>query len=69
MTSSQSVTRTKSHDIKPFPSGKSAFRFLVGRKRALCDPLVGDIASREGEFSTRYGKDRYISTRSQSYTK
>ncbi|KAI9874186.1 MAG: hypothetical protein M1830_010092 [Pleopsidium flavum] len=56
----KSITRTKVHDTKPFPSGKSAYRFLVERSKALCNPLTADLVSREGDFSIWYGRDRRI---------
>lgn len=54
----QSVTRTRVHKVKPFPSGKSAYRFLVDRKEALKNPKVRELVDREGEFSIWYGQDR-----------
>lgn len=56
----KSVTRTRVNDSKPFPSGKSAYRFLVDRRKTLNSEIFGDITERTGEFSIWYGQDRYI---------
>ncbi|KEZ43308.1 hypothetical protein SAPIO_CDS4752 [Scedosporium apiospermum] len=48
----KSVTRSKlvGGDIKPKPSGKNAFRFLVPRQTALDDPVTRDFATRDGQL-------------------
>ncbi|KAL8698575.1 MAG: hypothetical protein Q9201_006492 [Fulgogasparrea decipioides] len=56
----KSVARNRLHDVKPFPSGKSAYRFLVDREKALNNPKLGDIIQRDGEFSIWYGADRRV---------
>lgn len=56
----QSVARNRLHDLKPFPSGKSAYRFLVDQEKTLNNPKLGDIVQRDGEFSIWYGADRFF---------
>ncbi|KAI4127333.1 MAG: hypothetical protein LQ338_003256, partial [Usnochroma carphineum] len=55
-----SLTRAQVNDSKPFPSGKSAYRFLVDRQKTLNTEALGDITKRTGEFSIWYGQDRRI---------
>lgn len=47
-------------DVKAWPSGKSAFRFLVPRKLALEDPVTAPFAKRNGELIIWYGEDRRV---------
>lgn len=47
-------------DVKPFGSGKSAFRFLIDRKAALDDPMIKHFAEKAGELIIWYGQDRRI---------
>ncbi|KAJ4286844.1 hypothetical protein N0V90_013097 [Kalmusia sp. IMI 367209] len=46
--------------IKPFGSGKSAFRFTILRSRALEDPLTKPIVAKEGHLNMFFGKDRRV---------
>ena len=57
-----SVTRSKvpGGDVKPFGSGKSAFRFLMKREVAQEDPKTSSFVQRTGELSIWYGADRRI---------
>ncbi|KAE8311999.1 hypothetical protein BDV41DRAFT_540085 [Aspergillus transmontanensis] len=47
-------------DIKPFCSGKSAFRFLVSKQAALDDPVTAPLVKHPGELCMWYGTDRRI---------
>lgn len=47
-------------DIKAFPSGKSAYRFLVPKGAALDDPVTRPMVKRPGEFCIWYATDRRI---------
>lgn len=49
-----------SGDVKPFGSGKSAFRFLIERKAVLDDPATKHFAERPGELIIWYGTDRRV---------
>lgn len=40
----------KGGDVRPFSSGKSAFRFLVNKQAALDDPRTRKFAERDGEL-------------------
>lgn len=57
-----SVTRVKlpGGDIKPFGSGKSAFRFLVPRQALLDDPQTRKFAELDGNLTIIYGRDRRV---------
>jgi 2-polyprenyl-6-methoxyphenol hydroxylase-like FAD-dependent oxidoreductase len=57
-----SVTRSKvpGGDVKPFGSGKSAFRFLMQRKVAQDDPRTSKFVQRPGELIIIYGADRRV---------
>lgn len=44
-------------DIKPFGSGKSAFRFMIPRQKMLDDPATQSIAKREGYMTMWIGND------------
>jgi 2-polyprenyl-6-methoxyphenol hydroxylase-like FAD-dependent oxidoreductase len=57
-----SVTRLKvpGGSVKPFGSGKSAFRFLIKRKVAQDDPRTSKFVQRTGELAIWYGADRRI---------
>ena len=59
-----SVTRTKvpEGDVKPFGSGKSAFRFLIKRNVALEDSKTSKFVERPGNLVIWYGTDRRIVT-------
>lgn len=46
--------------IKPFPSGKSAFRFLLPKQKALDDPETAVLVQHSGELSMWFGVDRRI---------
>lgn len=47
-------------NIKTFGSGKSAFRFLIPRERALADPETRRFAEHEGHLVMIFGRDRRI---------
>lgn len=53
-------TKVKGGQIRPFSSGKSAFRFLVSKKDALADPLTRKFAERDGELVMFLGPDSKI---------
>jgi 2-polyprenyl-6-methoxyphenol hydroxylase-like FAD-dependent oxidoreductase len=58
-----SKTRTLipgAENTKTFGSGKSAFRFLIPRERALADPETRRFAEVEGELLMFMGQDRRI---------
>ncbi|TQB74994.1 hypothetical protein MPDQ_003790 [Monascus purpureus] len=57
-----SVTRkfVPGGDVKAFPSGKSAYRFLVPKDAALNDPVTRPMVERPGEFCIWYATDRRI---------
>ncbi|KAI9147320.1 FAD-dependent monooxygenase OpS4 [Paramyrothecium foliicola] len=57
-----SKTRNKvlNREIKPFSSGKSAFRFLVPRKIALADAETAKFAKDHGQLIIWYGTDRRV---------
>ena len=58
-----SLTRTRipgGEAAQVFPSGKSAFRFLIDRKAALDDPSTKKFAEKAGELIIWYGTDRRI---------
>lgn len=57
-----SVTRSKipGGDVKPFGSGKSAFRFLMEKRVALEDPRTAKFVHRTGELAVFYAVDRRI---------
>ncbi|GAM86966.1 hypothetical protein ANO11243_049870 [Dothideomycetidae sp. 11243] len=46
--------------VKPFGSGKSAFRFLITRQAALEDPVTMPFAKRQGELTIWYSVDRRV---------
>lgn len=45
---------------KPFPSGKSAFRFMIPREDALNDPATRQLCEKNGVFTVVVGSDRRI---------
>ncbi|QDS74293.1 hypothetical protein FKW77_003743 [Venturia effusa] len=45
-------------DVKPFSSGKSAFRFLIPRKTLLDDPETKDFVENKGILTMFIGEDR-----------
>ena len=57
-----STTRGKvpGGDVKPFGSGKSAFRFLIKRKTAQEDPRTSRFVQKLGDLCIWYGPDRRI---------
>ena len=58
-----SRTRVKlpgAEGIKPFGSGKSAFRFLLSRSKALADPDTKSLVEKDGHMLMIFGKDRRI---------
>ncbi|KAH7078764.1 hypothetical protein BKA63DRAFT_465371 [Paraphoma chrysanthemicola] len=46
--------------IKTFGSGKSAFRFLIPRERALADPETRKFAEQDGHLVMIFGRDRRV---------
>jgi 2-polyprenyl-6-methoxyphenol hydroxylase-like FAD-dependent oxidoreductase len=58
-----SRTRAKipgAENMKPFGSGKSAFRFLIPRERALADPETKKFAEKEGHLLMIFARDRRV---------
>ena len=58
-----SKTRPKipgAENIKTFGCGKSAFRFLMPRERALADPETKKFAEKEGHLIMIFGRDRRV---------
>jgi 2-polyprenyl-6-methoxyphenol hydroxylase-like FAD-dependent oxidoreductase len=57
-----SVTRkaVAGRDIKPYGSGKSAFRFLISRQAAQEDPVTAKFVQFPGELNIWYGADRRV---------
>lgn len=58
-----SISRTSlpnCEHIKPFPSGKSAFRFLLPKQKALDDPETAPLVQHTGEQNMWFGVDRRI---------
>ena len=47
-------------NAKPFPSGKSAFRFIIQRQDALDDPATRKLCEKKGVFTVAVGVDRRI---------
>jgi hypothetical protein len=58
----QSVTRkiVAGPDIKPFGSGKSAFRFLIPVDQVRGNPVTEKLASRDGYMTMWMGDDRRL---------
>jgi 2-polyprenyl-6-methoxyphenol hydroxylase-like FAD-dependent oxidoreductase len=46
--------------VSPFSSGKSAFRFLIPRQKALDDPDTAKFADRDGHLQMVMGRDRRV---------
>lgn len=57
---SETRTKVKGGHVRPFSSGKSAFRFLVDKKEALNDPLTRKYAELDGELVMFLGPDSKI---------
>jgi 2-polyprenyl-6-methoxyphenol hydroxylase-like FAD-dependent oxidoreductase len=58
-----SRTRAKipgAENMKPFGSGKSAFRFLIPREKALADPDTRKFAEKEGHLVMVFARDRRV---------
>ncbi|CAI6306165.1 unnamed protein product [Periconia digitata] len=49
-----------SEGIRPFGSGKSAFRFTMPRSRALEDPVTKPLVGAEGQMTLYMGRDRRV---------
>lgn len=47
-------------NVKPFSSGKSAFRFLIDRKAAEEDPATEKFVRHSGDLMIWYGTDRRV---------
>ncbi|KAL5115928.1 hypothetical protein ACEQ8H_006150 [Pleosporales sp. CAS-2024a] len=47
-------------NLKPFGSGKSAFRFLIPRDKVLADPETSKFADREGHLIMVFARDRRL---------
>lgn len=58
----QSVTRNivAGGDVKPFSSGKAAFRFLVPHEQIRANPETKQLVAREGYITIWYGNDRRL---------
>lgn len=58
----QSVTRKAivGDELKPFGSGKSAFRFMVPRQKILDNPTTHNLVNREGYMTLWIGNDRRL---------
>lgn len=58
----RSVTRkyVPGADVKPFSSGKCAFRFLVPKQEALDDPVTSNFTHANGQLCIWYGPDRRV---------
>lgn len=46
--------------MKPFGSGKSAFRFLIPREKAYADPETRKFAEKEGHLLMIFARDRRV---------
>ncbi|KAM3075223.1 hypothetical protein ACMFMG_007330 [Clarireedia jacksonii] len=46
--------------IRPFSSGKSAYRFLLNREDVLSNPLTKPYAEKKGEVAIWFGRDRRV---------
>ncbi|KAH8726889.1 hypothetical protein GQ44DRAFT_825459 [Phaeosphaeriaceae sp. PMI808] len=58
-----SRTRAKipgAENVKPFGSGKSAFRFLIKREKAFADPDTRKFAEKEGHLIMIFARDRRV---------
>jgi 2-polyprenyl-6-methoxyphenol hydroxylase-like FAD-dependent oxidoreductase len=58
-----SRTRAKipgAENMKPFGSGKSAFRFLIPREKAYADPETRKFAEKEGHLLMIFARDRRV---------
>ncbi|KAH7406223.1 hypothetical protein DE146DRAFT_436637 [Phaeosphaeria sp. MPI-PUGE-AT-0046c] len=58
-----SRTRAKipgAENMKPFGSGKSAFRFLIPREKAFNDPETRKFAEKEGHLLMIFARDRRV---------
>jgi 2-polyprenyl-6-methoxyphenol hydroxylase-like FAD-dependent oxidoreductase len=58
-----SRTRAKipgAENMKPFGSGKSAFRFLIPREKAYADPETRKFAEQEGHLQMIFARDRRV---------
>lgn len=56
----RSFTQAPSSSIKPFPSGKSAYRFLLTRASVLSNPKTAKHMQKEGELIMWFGTDRRV---------
>ncbi|PQE04808.1 salicylate hydroxylase protein [Rutstroemia sp. NJR-2017a BBW] len=58
-----SVTRRflpGAENIRPFSSGKSAYRFLLNREDVLANPLTKPYAEKDGHLRAWFGRDRRV---------
>lgn len=46
--------------FEPYGSGKSAFRFLISKKKAAEDSLLTELLQKDGELLIWYGHDRRV---------
>jgi len=46
--------------VKPFDSGKSAFRFLIEKEKALADPDLREYIDKDGFLTMWIGVDRRL---------
>ncbi|CAD6444404.1 c1a33375-090d-474d-9fdd-7c37d094d636 [Sclerotinia trifoliorum] len=56
----RSFVQTSSSPTKPFPSGKSAYRFLLTRSSVLSNPKTAKYMQKEGELIMWFGTDRRV---------
>ena len=57
---SKSRTRAKLTDKVPFPSGKSAYRFLLKKADVLGKPQLADFVQKKGEMKMWFDVSRYF---------
>lgn len=61
-TANKSITRQEvvGDSIRPFASGKSAFRFLIPRQRIADNPATSTLAGRDGYMTLWIGDDKRL---------
>lgn len=55
------MCRTKLTEARPFPSGKSAYRFMLERNEVRKFPDLAPVVERDGEMVFWWGEDRSVS--------
>ncbi|ESZ95992.1 hypothetical protein SBOR_3612 [Sclerotinia borealis F-4128] len=58
----RSFVQTLSSELRPFPCGKSAYRFLLSRSSVLSNPKTAKYMQKEGELIMWFGSDRRVIT-------